>query len=79
VDLPIVGMGGVATGADALDLVAVGANSVALGTILFSDPGAPVRIRAELEAGAAALGFVQPEDAKGVGIETSDLQEFLTA
>ncbi len=79
VDLPIVGMGGVATGADALDLVAVGANSVALGTILFSDPGAPVRIRAELEAGAAALGFAQPEDAKCVAIESFDLQEFLTA
>ncbi len=79
VDLPIVGMGGVATGADALDLVAVGANSVALGTILFSDPCAPVRIRAELEAGAAALGFAQPEDARGVAIETSNLQEFSTA
>jgi dihydroorotate dehydrogenase (NAD+) catalytic subunit len=79
VTVPIVGMGGVAAGTDALDLVAVGANAVALGTILFADPGAPVRIRAELEAEAAALGFDQPEHARGIAIETPDLQEFLTA
>ena len=38
VDVPIVGMGGIRTGLDALELVAVGASAVALGTILFSDP-----------------------------------------
>lgn len=52
VDVPIVGMGGVATGADALDLVAAGASAVALGTILFADPLAPARIRAELVVGS---------------------------
>jgi len=41
-------MGGVTSGADALDLLAAGASAVALGTILFSDPLAPPRIRAEL-------------------------------
>ena len=56
VDLPVVGMGGVTAGIDALELVAVGASAVALGTILFSDPAAPGRIRAELEAEAAARG-----------------------
>lgn len=48
VDLPIVGVGGVGSGEHVLDLVAAGATAVALGTILFSDPFAPVRIRAEL-------------------------------
>jgi dihydroorotate dehydrogenase (NAD+) catalytic subunit len=48
--MPIVGMGGVATGRDALELIAAGASAVALGTVLFSDPGAPARIRAELAA-----------------------------
>ena len=48
VDLPIVGMGGIATGRDVQDFVAVGATAVALGTILFSDPWAPGRVRAEL-------------------------------
>ena len=57
VQVPIVGMGGVATGLDALDLVAVGASAVALGTVLFADPLAPDRIRRELEAEAAARGF----------------------
>ena len=49
VDMPIVGMGGVFSGADAADLVSVGASAVALGTVLFADPGAPARIRSELE------------------------------
>ncbi len=48
VALPIVGMGGVTSGDDVLDFLAAGASAVALGTILFSDPLAPSRIRAEL-------------------------------
>jgi len=64
-DLPIVGMGGVVTGDDALDLIAAGASAVALGTILFADPGAGVRIRGELEAAAAARGFANPLAARG--------------
>jgi dihydroorotate dehydrogenase (NAD+) catalytic subunit len=48
VDLPIVGMGGIATAEDARDFISVGAVAVALGTILFSDPWAPDRIRSEL-------------------------------
>src|SRR5919198_4382696 len=47
--LPIVGMGGVQNGRDALELIAAGARHVALGTVLFADPDAPVRVRAELE------------------------------
>jgi dihydroorotate dehydrogenase (NAD+) catalytic subunit len=46
--LPIVGMGGVTCGQDALELVACGARDVALGTVLFSDPDAPARVRAEV-------------------------------
>jgi dihydroorotate dehydrogenase (NAD+) catalytic subunit len=42
-------MGGVQSGRDVLELVAVGARHVALGTILFSDPAAPDRIRRELD------------------------------
>ena len=43
--LPIVGMGGVRTGRDALELIACGATHVALGTVLFADPEAPARVR----------------------------------
>ena len=53
VDLPIVGMGGVSSGADVLDLLAAGATQVALGTVLFADPWAARRIRSELRESEA--------------------------
>jgi len=65
-ELPIVGMGGVRTGRDALEMIACGATHVALGTALFADPDAPQRVRDELEAEATRAGFAQPADAFGV-------------
>jgi dihydroorotate dehydrogenase (NAD+) catalytic subunit len=64
-DLTIVGMGGVMTGRDALDLIAAGADHVALGTVLFADPGAPTRVRDELDAELAVLGFESAAEARG--------------
>jgi len=64
--MPIVGMGGVSTGRDALELLAAGASDVALGTALFADPGSPARMRGELEAELAAHGFADPDNAVGV-------------
>ncbi|HEY7002789.1 MAG TPA: dihydroorotate dehydrogenase catalytic subunit [Gaiellaceae bacterium] len=58
--LPIVGVGGVESGRHALDLIAAGASAFALGTVLFSDPEAPVRVREELVAEASARGFETP-------------------
>jgi dihydroorotate dehydrogenase (NAD+) catalytic subunit len=55
--LPIVGMGGVADGQDVLELVACGARDVALGTVLFSDPDAPARVRAEIAAADLDAAF----------------------
>jgi dihydroorotate dehydrogenase (NAD+) catalytic subunit len=55
--LPIVGMGGVQSGRDALDLIAAGAQHVALGTVLFANPDAPSRVRAELAAELDARGY----------------------
>ena len=48
VSIPIVGMGGVESGAHARDLLAAGARVVAVGTASFRDPLAAERIRAEL-------------------------------
>jgi dihydroorotate dehydrogenase (NAD+) catalytic subunit len=76
--LPIVGMGGVMTGRDALEFVAAGANDVALGTVLFRDPDAPARVRAELAAELAALGVAEIDDARGVAHE-GGLQNVATA
>ena len=69
-DLPLVGMGGVTTGLDALELIAAGASAVALGTILFSDPDAAVRIRSELAAEAAARDLSNPLEARGAAHES---------
>lgn len=63
--LPIVGMGGVWTGRDALELVACGARDVALGTVLFADPEAPSRIRSELTAELARIGVASADDVCG--------------
>jgi dihydroorotate dehydrogenase (NAD+) catalytic subunit len=68
VDLPIVGMGGVRSGLDALELVAAGASAIALGTTLFADPGAHARVRAELEAEAAARALPDPAAARGAAL-----------
>jgi dihydroorotate dehydrogenase (NAD+) catalytic subunit len=60
--LPIVGMGGVMTGRDALDLIACGAQHVALGTVLFADPDAPTRVREELAHALKAFGVARADD-----------------
>ena len=48
VSVPIVGMGGIESGADALAFLAAGASAVAVGTASFRDPLAAARIRDEL-------------------------------
>jgi dihydroorotate dehydrogenase (NAD+) catalytic subunit len=50
VALPIVGMGGISTGADAAEFLALGASVVAVGTESFRDPRAGARVAAELES-----------------------------
>lgn len=47
-DVPIVGVGGVARGVDAAEMMAAGADAVQVGTATFADPRAPARVAAEL-------------------------------
>jgi dihydroorotate dehydrogenase (NAD+) catalytic subunit len=47
-DLPIVGVGGVATGWDATELLLAGASAVQVGTATFADPRAPAKVLAAL-------------------------------
>jgi dihydroorotate dehydrogenase (NAD+) catalytic subunit len=49
VSIPVIGMGGVESGADAHALMTAGAAAVAVGTASFRDPRAGARIRVELE------------------------------
>jgi dihydroorotate dehydrogenase (NAD+) catalytic subunit len=46
--LPVIGVGGVACGRDALDLLDAGATAVEVGTVLFRDPRAAAAVAAEL-------------------------------
>ena len=64
--LPIVGVGGVESGRHALELIAVGASAVGLGTILFREPGAPARVRAELASELAVIGLSDVAEARGL-------------
>ena len=69
--MPIVGMGGIRTGLDALEFVAAGAQHVAVGTTLFADPDAAVRIRTELYTAAVERGWNTYEDAYAAAHEES--------
>jgi dihydroorotate dehydrogenase (NAD+) catalytic subunit len=55
-DLPIVGVGGVASGWDATELLLAGASAVQVGTATFADPRAPQRVHGELRAGTGGDG-----------------------
>jgi dihydroorotate dehydrogenase (NAD+) catalytic subunit len=63
--LPILGMGGIRTGLDALQFVLAGASAVSVGTAVFGDPTAPIRVLAELEAALDERGFASLSDAVG--------------
>jgi dihydroorotate dehydrogenase (NAD+) catalytic subunit len=57
VEIPVIGMGGVERGQDALDLIRAGATLVAVGTESFRDPGAASRIATELSELLANSAF----------------------
>jgi len=57
VGIPVIGMGGIESGADALQLIASGASAVAVGTANFRDPLAGERVRIELAEGLRQAGF----------------------
>ena len=65
-DVPILGMGGIRTGLDALQFVLAGASAVSVGTTVFGDPTAPVRILAELQQALADRGIERLADAVGL-------------
>ena len=70
-DVPIIGMGGVRTGQDALELILAGATLVSVGTAIFHDPSACMRIVRELEEELARRGVERLSDVIGLAHEPS--------
>ena len=63
--VPILGMGGIRTGRDALEFLLAGASAVSVGTITFHDPSAVKRISVELRHELAVRGIARLEDVVG--------------
>jgi len=65
-EVPIVGVGGVRTGFDALELLLAGAVAVQVGTVIFHDPSAPVRVVGELRDELAQRNIASVADVIGL-------------
>jgi dihydroorotate dehydrogenase (NAD+) catalytic subunit len=71
VHIPVVGMGGIESGADALAFVAAGATAVAVGTANFRDPLAAARVRSELAEELDRIGASGLAEFRGRTIEST--------
>jgi dihydroorotate dehydrogenase (NAD+) catalytic subunit len=63
--LPIVGVGGVASGWDAAELMLAGASAVQVGTATFADPRSPWKVLEQLRAWASQEGVHALRDLTG--------------
>jgi dihydroorotate dehydrogenase (NAD+) catalytic subunit len=63
--VPILGMGGVSSGRDALELILAGASAISVGTASFGNPTALITIQNELRELLAARGFATLQQAIG--------------
>jgi dihydroorotate dehydrogenase (NAD+) catalytic subunit len=63
--VPILGMGGVSSGRDALELILAGASAISVGTASFGNPTALITIQNELRELLAARGFATMQQAVG--------------
>ena len=72
-EVPILGMGGVSSGRDALELILAGASGVSVGTASFGNPHAAVDIQSELRDLLIAKGFPSLKSAIGYAHRGADL------
>jgi len=72
--VPILGMGGIRTGLDALEFILAGACAVSVGTAVFGDPSSPVRVLRELQQVLGERGFRGLGEAIGYAHRPTDPQ-----
>ena len=65
VSVPILGMGGIRTGRDIVEMMLAGADAVAMGTVMFNDPTASVKALAELNEWLDAHGVKSVTELSG--------------
>jgi len=70
VDVPVIGIGGIATVDDVLDMLAVGAVAVAIGVAALADPMLPVRLADELADACRAAGVGDVRQLVGTSLPT---------
>lgn len=68
-EFPILAMGGIRSGKDAMEFIAAGASAVSVGTATFGDPRAPLRIQEELTFELERHGFSALQEAVGIAHE----------
>lgn len=64
-EVPLVGIGGVETGRDAVEFLLAGASAVQVGTATFRDPAAPLRVAREIESFCLERGIAAVEELVG--------------
>ena len=65
VNIPVIGMGGISSGADAIEMMMAGASAVQIGAAIFTDPYAPVRIIEEINEFLNSHGISDIKDIIG--------------
>ena len=65
-NIPILGMGGVTSGKDALEMIFAGASAVSIGTANFGNPTAVIKVKEEMKSLLMQRGFSSVSEAVGV-------------
>jgi dihydroorotate dehydrogenase (NAD+) catalytic subunit len=68
-EVPIIGVGGIASGTDAVEMLMAGARAVQVGTATFADPRAPAKVLRDLTRWCAAHGVSRLDELIGAAHE----------
>ena len=68
-DVPIIGVGGIASGADAVEMMMAGASALQVGTATFADPRAPAKVLRDLARWCASRGVSRLDELIGAAHE----------